>query len=73
MFIDFSFIEVRYKNRIVQGMYSLHQQQSNDPPRYTDETYSYTITLDRGTLEPGGNYVFSFLVDDIDFNEINNN
>ena len=61
------YIKIDYRKEIEP------ESESNDPPRYTDETYSYTITLDHGTLEPGGNYVFSFLVDDIDFNEMNNN
>ena len=44
-----------------------------DTPQYTEETYAYTITLSKGNLEPGGNYVFAFQMDDINLNETNNN
>lgn len=45
----------------------------DDSPQYTDETYTYTITLNKGELVPGGNYLFAFQVDELNFNEISNN
>lgn len=40
-----------------------------ESPQYTEDTHAYTITLNRGDLQSGGNYLFAFQVDDIDFNK----